>query len=121
MPGVFISRLQTLAALCSLMFNGGMADPREARVSIERARSELAELIRTIEDSGEALIIERDGQESAALLSSDTYRRLLHTIELLKAAGEGLTDIAAGRTSTWDNLRDELLARVEESKQAKRA
>ncbi|MCG3182383.1 MAG: Antitoxin RelB [Planctomycetes bacterium] len=98
-----------------------MTKAREERVSIDRAKSELAELILSIEASGDVLMIERDGKESAALLSADAYRRLLHTLELLQAAGEGLTDIAAGRTGSWDDLRDELLARVEESKQVKRA
>lgn len=96
-----------------------MSEPR--KVPLDQAATELANLIRKLEGTGDALIIERDGAECAALLSAEEYRRLLHTIELLRGAGEGLADIAAGRTEPWDDLREKLLARVDDSRQAKRA
>jgi len=96
-----------------------MTEPRN--VSLDQAQAELANLIRNIDGTGDALIIEHDGAECAALMSADDYRQLLHTIELLRGAGKGLADIAAGRTAPWEELRDKLLARVDDSKRAKRA
>lgn len=88
-----------------------MADEPQS-VSVDDAQSRLRELIRRLDEGEHALRISEDGDDRAVLISTDEYQRLLETVEFLKQTGQGLADVAAGRTSDWANVRDELLQRL---------
>ena len=79
-------------------------------ISVADARSDLAELLNRVAYGKERLVITRHGRELAAivpmedLLVATRLRRFVARKDVARA----LAELDAGKTSTWEQLRQEL-------------
>jgi len=83
-------------------------------VPFSEARARLTDLVDEVEQKHEHIVITRNGRPVVVVLSSDEYEALQETLEILddEEAMEALRrsdeDVAAGRVSTWDEVKREL-------------
>ena len=82
-------------------------------VTLAEAESRLAALIDLAANTGRPVELTADGHKSAVLMSADQHRELLATMEFMRDAAAGLADAAAKDTEAWDDVRDELLAKLD--------
>lgn len=83
-------------------------------VPFTEARARLTELLDDVEARHEHVVITRKGRPAAVVVSSEEWEALEETLEVLsdpetmRALYESDEDVAAGRLSTWDEVKREL-------------
>jgi prevent-host-death family protein len=79
-------------------------------VSVADARSDLADLLNRVAYGKERLVITRHGRELAALVPIEDLELTarLRKFVARKDVSRALAALDAGKTSTWDQLRQEL-------------
>lgn len=83
-------------------------------VPFSDARAHLTELLDEIEEIREHVVITRNGRPAAVVMSEAEYESLIETLEvmsdpeLMAALKESDEDVAAGRVSPWDEVKQEL-------------
>jgi len=81
----------------------------EKHVSISSAKTRLLELLRQVEESRENVVLTKNGQPKAVLLSYEDFAGLLETIEILADAKTlrgikaGLQDVKSGRVVRFED------------------
>ena len=81
------------------------------------ARANLSRLVESAVSTHERFEVTRNGDRAVVLLSADDYDALLETVDVLSRAEEvqalrdGLEDLAAGRTSTLEEVSSAMLQR----------
>jgi antitoxin YefM len=88
-----------------------------AVVPLGEARNHLSEYVADVERTHERITITRHGHPAAVLISADELESIEETLEVLRTPGaveairEGLTDAAAGRFVSNDEIRKRYTAR----------
>lgn len=77
---------------------------------ISYLKSHAAEIVRTLGDQGEPLIITQNGEAKAVLQGIDSYEQMQETIALLKILALGTSQIEAGQVQP----ATEVIARLRE-------
>ncbi len=77
---------------------------------ISYLKSHAAEIMRTLGDQGEPLIITQNGEAKAVLQGIDSYEQMQETIALLKILALGTSQIEAGQVQP----ATEVIARLRE-------
>ena len=80
---------------------------------ISYLKSHAAEIVRTLGDRGEPLIITQNGEAKAVLQDIDTYERMQETVALLKILALGARQVEAGQV----HPAVEVIARLRERSQ----
>lgn len=86
-------------------------------LSLADAHANLSRLVDSAVKTHERFHVTRNGARVAVLLSADDYDALVETIDIstdaaeLRAVREGLADVAAGRVSTTDEVREAMAQR----------
>jgi len=86
-------------------------------LSLAEARANLSRLVESAVSTHERFEVTRNGDRAVVLLSADDYDALLETVDVLSRAEEvqalrdGLEDLAAGRTSTLEEVSSAMLQR----------
>lgn len=65
-------------------------------VPISELRQDASGIVKRASASGEPVFITQRGRASAVLVSTGTYERTQHELEILRLLARGETDIAAG-------------------------
>lgn len=84
---------------------------------LAEARANLSKLVESAVTTHERFEVTRNGERAVILLSVDDYDALIETVDILSrpdevaAVQQGIADLAAGRTSTADEVRESLIAR----------
>jgi prevent-host-death family protein len=71
-------------------------------------KARASEVVRSMGTRGRPMIITQNGKPAAVLLSPAEYDRLAYEGRLREAVREGLSDTAAGRTVSDEDLGEEL-------------
>lgn len=85
-------------------------------LSLADARANLSKLVESAVTTHERFEVTRNGDRVAVLLSADDYDALLETVDILSRPDEveaiqrGLAELAAGETSTMDEVRAAMIA-----------
>ncbi len=77
---------------------------------ISYLKSHAAEIVRTLDDRGEPLIITQNGEAKAVLQGIDSYEQMQETVALLKILALGTSQIEAGQVQP----ATEVVARLRE-------
>ena len=77
---------------------------------ISYLKSHAAEIVRTLGDQGEPLIITQNGEAKAVLQGIDSYEQMQETVALLKILALGTSEIEAGQVQP----ATEVVARLRE-------
>jgi prevent-host-death family protein len=79
-------------------------------VSVADARSDLADLLNRVAYGKERLVITRHGRELAALVPVEDLKLAsrLRRFVARKDVSRALAELDAGKTSSWEQLREEL-------------
>jgi prevent-host-death family protein len=79
-------------------------------VSVADARSDLADLLNRVAYGKERLVITRHGRELAAIVPIEDLQlaNRLRRFVARKDVSRALAELDAGKTSTWEQLRQEL-------------
>jgi prevent-host-death family protein len=79
-------------------------------VSVADARSDLADLLNRVAYGKERLVITRHGRELAALVPVEDLKlaNRLRRFVARKDVSRALAELDAGKTSSWEQLREEL-------------
>ena len=77
---------------------------------ISYLKSHAAEIVRTLGDQGEPLIITQNGEAKAVLQGIDSYEQMQETVALLKILALGTSQIEAGQVQP----ATEVIARLRE-------
>ena len=77
---------------------------------ISYLKSHAAEIVRTLGDQGEPLIITQNGEAKAVLQGIDSYEQMQETVALLKILALGTSEIDAGQVQP----ATEVVARLRE-------
>lgn len=86
-------------------------------VPVADFRRRLSELLDSVVDRRDHVVITRNGRPAAAVVPIDEYEALEETAEILAdpetmaAIEEGLEDFERGRVHEWKDVRQELQAR----------
>ena len=83
-------------------------------VPVTYLRQDAANVLKTLQASGEPLVITQRGRAAAILLSIDTYERNQKERELLRFLALGEKEIAAGKGYSLDSVLKEADALLEE-------
>ena len=78
---------------------------------ISYLKSHAAEIVRTLGDRGEPLIITQSGEAKAVLQDIDTYEQMQETVALLKILALGTRQIEAGQVQPAAEVIARLRAR----------
>ncbi len=84
-------------------------------VPITTARAKLTELADQVARTGEGKVLTRNGESYVALITASDFDDLMafrheQHLSVLRAVAEGIEDINAGRTSTWNEFAPRLHA-----------
>lgn len=90
-----------------------MASSAQDSVPVREAQTKLRELVERSRTTGQPITLSDDDGDCAVLMTKRQYAELQEQIRFMRDAAVGLSDVAAGRTSSWDDLREDLLARLE--------
>ena len=71
-------------------------------------KANAAEIVRSLTDSAEPMIITQNGEAKAVLQDIKAYEQTQETLALLKILALGQREIAAGETRTASDVLDEL-------------
>lgn len=71
-------------------------------------KSQAASVLRSVRETGRAVVLTQNGRPAAVLLSPEDYDRLLERERFIAAVEQGLSDADEGRTVTDDELGREL-------------
>lgn len=83
-------------------------------MSVSEAKDKLSQLVESVEATHDAVVITRHGRAAVALISVDDLDSLQETLRLLadphhaEEVAEADADIAAGRTLSLDEVREQL-------------
>jgi prevent-host-death family protein len=79
-------------------------------ISVADARSDLAELLNRVAYGKERLVITRHGRELAAIVPMEDLHvaTRLRKFVARKDVARALAELDAGKTSSWEQLREEL-------------
>ena len=78
---------------------------------ISYLKSHAAEIVRTLGDGGQPLIITQNGEAKAVLQDIDTYEQMQETVALLKILALGTRQIEAGQVQPAAEVIARLRAR----------
>ena len=87
-------------------------------VPLSEAKTHLAKLLADVEALGEEVVITRSGRPVGVLLSLTDYEGLIETLDILadqdlaKSIEQGLTDAAAGRLVSHQDVWDDVDPRL---------
>jgi len=84
-------------------------------VPITTARAKLTELAEQVARTGQGKVLTRNGESYVAIVTASDFDRLQEmrreeNLSILRAVAEGLEDVNAGRTMTWEEYQPELMA-----------
>ena len=78
---------------------------------ISYLKSHAAEIVRTLGDKGEPLIITQNGEAKAVLQGIDSYEQTQETVALLKILALGTSQIEAGQVQPATEVFGQIRAR----------
>ena len=78
-------------------------------------RNSYSEISRECHESGEPIFITKNGAGDLAVMSIETYDRLMSKYELYGLLQEGIDDIEAGKAEDFDAFMERLNKELEES------
>jgi prevent-host-death family protein len=87
-----------------------MAQVESERVTIERARTDLSDLVSRVQYAGQRLVVTRRGKPAAAIVSVEDLE-LLQSIEDkldAEAVREALDEVRTGKARPWADVRQEI-------------
>jgi len=79
--------------------------------SISYLKANAAEMLQTLAEAREPVLITQNGEAKAVLQDVASYEELQETLALLKLLALGQQDVDAGRVATVDEAFDRVLAR----------
>ena len=84
-------------------------------VPITAARAKLTELADQVARTGQGKVLTRNGESYVAIVTAGDYDELMafrheQHLSVLRAVAEGLEDVNAQRTMSWDEFRPQLHA-----------
>ena len=85
--------------------------------SISYLKANAAEMLQTLAETREAVLITQNGEAKAVLQDVASYEELQETLALLKLLTLGQQDVDAGRVVAVDDAFDHVLARKREARQ----
>lgn len=77
----------------------------KAPVSTTELSERAEELVRSVRDTGDAVVVLQGGEPAAVLVGATEFAALREHRRFLAAIGEGLADIDAGRVLTTQELK----------------
>ena len=83
-------------------------------VPFSEARAHLTDLLDSVEQQHEHVVITRNGRPAAVVIATEEYEALQETLEILgdeetmEALRRSDEDVAAGRVTSWDEVKREL-------------
>lgn len=89
--------------------------------SISYLKANAAEMLQTLAEAREPVLITQNGEAKAVLQDVVSYEEMQETLALLKLLAMGQQDADAGRVSLVDEAFDRVLARKREASQASSA
>lgn len=69
-------------------------------------------LVERMRQSGEPLLIRRDGEQEAVLVDAVAYELLLHRLALIQEVQKAKEDILAGRVVKHEEAKKKLLSKI---------
>lgn len=72
-------------------------------------RANAADALRVVQETGRPLVLTQHGRSAAVLLGVSAFQSLLDELEELRDVQRGLADLAAGRVSAHEDVREEAL------------
>lgn len=71
-------------------------------------KANASEVIRELRETGQPLIITQNGEATAVVQDIASYERMQETIALQKIVAQGRAEYHAGKTHTFDEIREHL-------------